>query len=78
MRHNPVKRNLAEGVRAFGAMVFEFLSPGLPQIARNAGAEFLLYDMEHTGIGFVTLKAQVALCQPAVRRVWQLARQVRP
>lgn len=63
MRHNPVKRNLAEGGRAFGAMVFEFLSPGLPQIARNAGAEFLLYDMEHTGIGFETLKTQVALCR---------------
>lgn len=44
-------------------MVFEFLSPGLPQIARNAGAEFLLYDMEHTGLGFETLKTQFALCR---------------
>ena len=54
MRHNPVKRKLSAGGTAFGAMVFEFLSPGLPQIARNAGAEFLLYDMEHTGLGFET------------------------
>lgn len=63
MRHNPVKRKLAAGGTAFGAMAFEFLSPGLPQIARNAGAEFLLYDMEHTGLGFETLKTQVALCR---------------
>ena len=63
MRYNPVKRKLAAGGTAFGAMVFEFLSPGLPQIARNAGAEFLLYDMEHTGLGFETLKTQVALCR---------------
>ena len=26
-------------------MVFEFFSPGLPQICRNAGADFVLYDM---------------------------------
>ena len=31
-------------------MVFEFFSPGLPQICENAGAEFVLYDMEHTGL----------------------------
>lgn len=63
MRPNSVKRKLAAGGTALGAMVFEFLSPGLPQIARNAGAEFLLYDMEHTGLGFETLKTQVALCR---------------
>lgn len=63
MRDNAVKRSLAAGGAAFGAMVFEFLSPGLPQIARNAGVEFLLYDMEHTGLGFETLKTQFALCR---------------
>ncbi len=44
-------------------MVFEFFSPGLPQICRNAGAEFVLYDMEHTGLEFETLKTQLALCR---------------
>ena len=63
MRDNPVKTNLAAGGRAFGAMVFEFFSPGLPQICRNAGADFVLFDMEHTGLSFETLKTQVALCR---------------
>jgi 2-keto-3-deoxy-L-rhamnonate aldolase RhmA len=63
IRDNPVKAALAAGKRAFGAMVFEFFSPGLPQICRNAGAEFVLFDMEHTGLGFETLKTQVALCR---------------
>jgi 2-dehydro-3-deoxyglucarate aldolase/4-hydroxy-2-oxoheptanedioate aldolase len=63
MRDNPVKRSLLAGGRAFGAMVFEFFSPGLPQLCRNAGAEFILYDMEHTGLGFETLKTQCALCR---------------
>jgi 2-keto-3-deoxy-L-rhamnonate aldolase RhmA len=63
MRANPVKAGLRAGGRAFGAMVFEFFSPGLPQLCRNAGAEFVLYDMEHTGLGFETLKTQCALCR---------------
>jgi 2-dehydro-3-deoxyglucarate aldolase/4-hydroxy-2-oxoheptanedioate aldolase len=63
VRDNPVKQTLAAGGRARGAMVFEFFSPGLPQICRNAGAEFVLYDMEHTGLEFETLKNQLALCR---------------
>jgi 2-dehydro-3-deoxyglucarate aldolase/4-hydroxy-2-oxoheptanedioate aldolase len=63
MRDNPVKTKLASGGSAFGAMIFEFFSPGLPQICRNAGAEFVLFDMEHTGLGFETLKTQFALCR---------------
>ena len=54
---------LAAGGSAFGAMVFEFFSPGLPQLCKNAGAEFVLFDMEHTGLGFETLKNQFALCR---------------
>jgi 2-keto-3-deoxy-L-rhamnonate aldolase RhmA len=63
MRDNPVKQSLNAGGRAFGAMVFEFFSPGLPQLCSNAGAEFILYDMEHTGLSFETLKLQCALCR---------------
>jgi 2-keto-3-deoxy-L-rhamnonate aldolase RhmA len=63
MRDNPVKKALAEGRHAFGSMVFELFAPGLPTLCRNAGAEFVLYDMEHTGLGFETLKTQFALCR---------------
>src|SRR5271169_5600363 len=63
MRDNPIKQSLQSGGTAAGAMVFELLAPGLPQICCNAGADFLLYDMEHTGLGFETLKTQVALCR---------------
>jgi 2-keto-3-deoxy-L-rhamnonate aldolase RhmA len=63
MRDNAVKARLAAGGRAYGAMIFEFFSPGMPQICRNAGAEFVLFDMEHTGLSFETLKTQFALCR---------------
>jgi 2-keto-3-deoxy-L-rhamnonate aldolase RhmA len=63
IRDNRVKSALAAGQRCYGAMVFEFFSPGLPQICKNAGAQFVLFDMEHTGLGFETLKTQFALCR---------------
>jgi len=46
-----------------GAMVFEFFSPGVSQILAQAGAEFALFDMEHTGLGLETLKSMVAACR---------------
>jgi 2-dehydro-3-deoxyglucarate aldolase/4-hydroxy-2-oxoheptanedioate aldolase len=63
MRDNPVKAKLAAGGCAVGAMVFELFAPAIPQLCRNAGAEFVLYDMEHTGLSFETLKTQFALCR---------------
>ncbi len=63
IRQNPVKQTLAAGGSAFGAMIFEFFSPGLPQLCKNAGADYALFDMEHTGLSFETLKTQAALCR---------------
>ena len=63
MRDNPVKAALAAGHSAYGAMVFEMFTPGLPQLCVNAGAQFVMFDMEHTGLSFETLKLQCALCR---------------
>jgi len=60
---NTVKQKLAAGKPAFGSMVFEFFTPGIARICVNAGAEFVMYCMEHTGAGFETLKPQFALCR---------------
>jgi 2-dehydro-3-deoxyglucarate aldolase/4-hydroxy-2-oxoheptanedioate aldolase len=63
MHANPVKQALASGGKAFGSMIFEFFTPAMPRLLKNAGAEFALYCMEHTGAGFETLKPQFALCR---------------
>jgi len=63
MRPNPLKQRLADGETAYGTMVFEFLSAGLPQILQNAGASFVFYDMEHSGFSMPELKTQLALCR---------------
>ena len=41
----------------------EFFSPGLCQIAANAGADFVLFDMEHGGVGIDVLKSQFAFAR---------------
>jgi 2-keto-3-deoxy-L-rhamnonate aldolase RhmA len=63
MRTNPVKEKLARGEATFGTMVFEFASPGLPAVLANAGAEFVLYDMEHSGISEDEIKRQLSYCR---------------
>ncbi len=63
MRPNPVKDKLLRGENAFGTMIFECVSPGLPAILKNAGAEFVLYDMEHSGLSTADIKQQAALCR---------------
>jgi 2-keto-3-deoxy-L-rhamnonate aldolase RhmA len=59
----PLKERLRRDGRAFGPMVFEFFSPGMPAIVAAAGADFVLFDMEHTGLGFETLKSLLAGCR---------------
>lgn len=63
MRDNPVKQKLQRGEASFGTMAFEFFVPGLPQVVKAAGAEFLLFDMEHSGLEYETLKQLVAACR---------------
>lgn len=47
---NPVKETLQQGRVALGTMVMEFTVPSIAAIAGVAGAEFVLYDMEHTAL----------------------------
>ena len=63
MRTNPVKQKLAAGGSAYGTMVFEFSSPGLPAALVAAGADFALYDMEHSGFTMAEMRSQFAYCR---------------
>jgi len=58
-----LKRSIMSKDVVAGAMVFEFFSPGLSSILHNAGAKFVIYDMEHTGLGMESLKWLFASCR---------------
>jgi 2-keto-3-deoxy-L-rhamnonate aldolase RhmA len=60
MRTNSLKARLARGETVYGTMIFEWLSPGLPAILDAAGADFVLYDMEHSGFDLPQMKQQFA------------------
>ena len=63
LRPNPVREKLIAGEAAFGFMAFELFSPGLFSIAGQAGAEFIVLDMEHSGAGPETMKDQFAFAR---------------
>jgi 2-keto-3-deoxy-L-rhamnonate aldolase RhmA len=59
MRANPMREKLRRGEAVFGPMVFEFFTPGLLPLISQAGADFVVLDMEHSGVGPDTIKAQL-------------------
>lgn len=63
MAQKLLRERVLGGEQVLGSMLFEFFSPGVAQILKHAGCEFIIYDMEHTGIGLETIKAQVAHCR---------------
>ncbi len=63
LRPNPVRHKLRKRGAAFGLMAFEFFIPGLFALAGQAGADFIILDMEHSGVGPDTIKMQLALAR---------------
>ncbi len=56
-----------------GHFVVEFATPGIGHILANAGCDFVLFDCEHSGFGFETVKAAMRYFEaarlPAIVRV---------
>ena len=48
-----------------GTFLFEFVTPGIGQILKAAGADYLVLDMEHTGFSFDTVRQVVRHCNAA-------------
>jgi len=70
MSQASLRRRLAAGERTFGTMVFEFFTPGLIPVLRNAGCEWVVLDMEHSGAGIDTIKQQIAYARGLDIAVW--------
>jgi 2-keto-3-deoxy-L-rhamnonate aldolase RhmA len=65
MNRNAVKRRLAEGGIAVGTYVAEFYTAGLGGIVAAAGADFVIFDYEHSGWATESLRTQIALARGA-------------
>ncbi len=65
MRNNTVKQKLQSGEFVIGTMAFEFNTSGLGRLAATAGAEFIIFDMEHTGWSIETIRLLMATTRSA-------------
>jgi 2-keto-3-deoxy-L-rhamnonate aldolase RhmA len=65
MRDNVVKRTLLTGGISAGTMMMEFATTGIGRIAAEAGAEFAVFDMEHTGWSLETIRQLMATSRAA-------------
>jgi 2-keto-3-deoxy-L-rhamnonate aldolase RhmA len=63
------------GVRTpkLGHFIVEFATPGIGHILKSAGCDFVLFDLEHSGFGFETVKSALRYFEaadlPAIVRV---------
>lgn len=60
MKTNAVKQKIASGGTAIGTFIFEFNTTGIARLAAQAGAEFVIFDMEHTGWNTETIRMLIA------------------
>jgi 2-keto-3-deoxy-L-rhamnonate aldolase RhmA len=49
----------------FGHFIVEFATPGIGHILKSAGCDFVLFDLEHSGFGFETVKSAVRFFEAA-------------
>ena len=64
MLTNPVKQKIQAGGTSIGTFVFEFNTTGVGRLAAGAGAEFVVFDLEHTGWSIDTLRMLFATTRP--------------
>ena len=49
----------------FGHFIVEFATPGIGHILKAAGCDFTLFDLEHSGFGFETVKSALRYFEAA-------------
>ncbi len=73
MAEHALKEMSRHGRLKVGTFVVEFNTPGIGQILKAAGCEFVLLDMEHSGFGFEAIKQTLRYMQagdmPTIVRV---------
>ena len=60
MRTNNVKGKVRDGGVSIGTFMFEFNTTGVGRIAAEAGADFAVFDMEHTGWSVESIRMLIA------------------
>lgn len=73
MAHSGLKEMSRDRRAKLGHFIVEFATPGIGHILKSAGCDFVLFDLEHSGFGFETVKSTLRYFEaaqlPAIVRV---------
>ncbi|RAP77920.1 HpcH/HpaI aldolase family protein [Paenibacillus montanisoli] len=58
-----LKEKMRKRMPAYGTFVFEFFESGVPLIVKQAGADFIVWDMEHSSVSLDRLKPLLTICR---------------
>lgn len=65
MTGNSLKEMTRKRDAKFGHFIVEFATPGIGHIVKAAGCDFVLFDLEHSGFGFETVKSALRYFEAA-------------
>jgi 2-keto-3-deoxy-L-rhamnonate aldolase RhmA len=65
MTEHALKTYTATKNPKFGHFIVEFATPGIGHILKSAGCDFVLFDLEHSGFGFETVKSAIRYFEAA-------------
>ena len=65
MPRNKLKTMAQNKKIKLGHFIVEFATPGIGHIMKAAGCEFALFDLEHSGFGFETVKSAIRYFEAA-------------
>ena len=65
MTGTSLKEMTRKRVAKFGHFIVEFATPGIGHIVKAAGCDFVLFDLEHSGFGFETVKSALRYFEAA-------------
>src|SRR6201999_4320470 len=60
-----LKARAGNGTAKLGHFIVEFATPGIGHILKSAGCDFVLFDLEHSGFGFETVKSAIRYFEAA-------------
>ena len=60
-----LRKLFASDTIPIGHLIFEFATPGIGYLVRNAGADYLIFDLEHSGFTYETAKLAVLSARTA-------------
>lgn len=65
MASETLKAMIGTGALKAGHFIVEFATPGIGHMLKNAGCDFVVFDMEHSAFGYETIKQAVRYAEAA-------------